>query len=334
MGDAVWRVASSCVQLYKQGRDCSQNASAPCCTTEDKLVWNNVWSLRRGQEAPPAPHTPPDVKCAAGKHVDWVQTLEDNGSCDCASYCASNKDRTRISAHPADQEMTSSHLVVGASNWANEARAQRPHWRGSTTLDANRSRLCRCIQATHWCNAAPGVSCARACEGAGLPTAADFCVPDVPPLPLAYFATSDAAEFARMRDSGNWSERCAGTSGSSIFCAGDADGRDGPFMLYSAADAVPASRPLLRCCNASAPGGGAAAGSGCAATFLSTDPACEGAGPVDARLGWVATSRGGETLRALRRCAVAGHPSARKHALDLGCDVLDLAAVPVLGFVR
>ena len=43
-----------------------------------------------------------------------------------------------------------------------------------------------------------------------------------------------------------WAERCTGTVGSSVFCNGDADGREGPFMLYSTPTAVDGAVPLYR----------------------------------------------------------------------------------------
>lgn len=36
---------SSCVQLYKANLTCTDAPTAPCCTTADKYVWANVWSL-------------------------------------------------------------------------------------------------------------------------------------------------------------------------------------------------------------------------------------------------------------------------------------------------
>jgi len=48
-GDRVWRVASSCVNMYKAGRKCSDADAAAelCCTTADKQVFANVWSFSR-----------------------------------------------------------------------------------------------------------------------------------------------------------------------------------------------------------------------------------------------------------------------------------------------
>ena len=48
-------------------------------------------------------------------------------------------------------------------------------------------------------------------------------------------------------------------------------------------------------------------------------------------IGHIATSRGGEMLRALRRCK--GDGARRMHSLDLLCDVADGDGAP-LGFVR
>ena len=46
-GDTVWKVATSCVNMYKAGRKCTDaDASTElCCTTEDKEVFANAWSL-------------------------------------------------------------------------------------------------------------------------------------------------------------------------------------------------------------------------------------------------------------------------------------------------
>ena len=46
-GDTVWRVASACIALYRAGKTCQAEPTSACCTTEDKLIWNNVWSLAR-----------------------------------------------------------------------------------------------------------------------------------------------------------------------------------------------------------------------------------------------------------------------------------------------
>ena len=128
-----------------------------------------------------------------------------------------------------------------------------------------------------------------------------------------------------------WAEVCAPVSAPRTFCVdlGNADGRDGPFVVYSAAGASPLgpTRPLLRCVDA-------ATG---AHSFTTAPEGCaEVGGGAATLLGHVATARGGEMLRALRRCRGApGSPNAsyaRFHALDMPCDEPDGAAV--LGFVR
>merc|ERR1711871_326268 len=44
-GARVWDVLASCVQLYKKRQDCTDAPDSPCCTTHDKEVFANVWSL-------------------------------------------------------------------------------------------------------------------------------------------------------------------------------------------------------------------------------------------------------------------------------------------------
>lgn len=44
-GSRVWEVATSCVQLYKAGATCLTRPKAACCTTTDKQVYANIWSL-------------------------------------------------------------------------------------------------------------------------------------------------------------------------------------------------------------------------------------------------------------------------------------------------
>lgn len=49
-GDAVWRVAVSCIQLYKAARTCADVAdpeAEPCCARADKEVFANAYSLAR-----------------------------------------------------------------------------------------------------------------------------------------------------------------------------------------------------------------------------------------------------------------------------------------------
>ena len=73
-------------------------------------------------------------------------------------------------------------------------------------------------------------------------------------------------------------------------------------------------------------------GAAIAGHFMPADKQCEGAGVMETVLGHVATARGGEMLRALRRCKAggAGHTT---HALNLLCDTPDLGGQP-LGYVR
>eukprot|EP00041_Stephanoeca_diplocostata_P034689 m.1195206 g.1195206 ORF g.1195206 m.1195206 type:complete len:213 (+) comp24562_c1_seq63:70-708(+) len=135
--------------------------------------------------------------------------------------------------------------------------------------------------------------------------------------------------------------RCASTIGSSVFCvSGGSDGRDGPFMVYNTPSAAPGARALYRCSNTSLGAQQAqthAHAAAMPASFLSTDARCEGLGSQpDELIGYIAAQRGGETLRALRRCFPPGDqaslPGARTHALDLEC--LGHPDGDVLGYVR
>ena len=70
--------------------------------------------------------------------------------------------------------------------------------------------------------------------------------------------------------------------------------------------------------------------------FFSTDASCEGH-VVDQQLGYIATKRGGEMLRALYRCKGKTPPGGEQvttHALDLMCDEPDGGNHVPLGFVR
>eukprot|EP00038_Savillea_parva_P001715 m.106713 g.106713 ORF g.106713 m.106713 type:complete len:887 (-) comp10599_c0_seq4:193-2853(-) len=229
-GNTTWRVAASCVQLYKAGQTCTSSpeaAASPCCDRTATEIWNNAWSLERGN-ANPTPVKPGKVTCPAGQQVDVVETHEDNGSCDCDSYCA--------------------------ADWAAEVSSQRPHWTGAVSFDTGTSTMCRCIQATHWCHVAANVSCGAACTKVGVPQPSNYCVPSPPLAPLGYAVTSNPALVANLTAPGTaWTQQCAGTVGSSVFCSGDPDGRQGPFMLYSVPTAVPGAIPLYRCCTTSLP---------------------------------------------------------------------------------
>jgi hypothetical protein len=303
-GSRVWEVAQSCIALYRQGISSCDAADGaqdtPCCTTSDKQVWQNVWSVGEGASGPPPPPPPPPLHCPPGYVLDVVDAAGDNGSCKCETFCA--------------------------SNWADSVKSQRPHWRGATAAVKGTTTGCKCIQASHWCTATPGkVGCSASCDQAGEPVPQDYCVKAPADVPPDRVATSIRA----TRDSlvaGGWRELCAATNGASVFCYDGAnpDGRDGPFMVYSAASAIEGggARELHRCRHA------------LSTRFLSTDATCEGMGTSEELIGWVAQRPGGETLRALHRCLVPGAPvnsSARTHALDLPCDIPDGG---VLGYVR
>ena len=130
------------------------------------------------------------------------------------------------------------------------------------------------------------------------------------------------------RVAAGWAEACAAVNHPATFCVDTAnpDGRDGPFIVYNQPGASPLgpTAPLTRCVD---PATGAH-------SFTTAPGGCGPAGADDGVLGHVATVRGGEMLRALRRCRVApgpGNATTRLHALDLPCDLPD---GDVLGFVR
>jgi hypothetical protein len=96
------------------------------------------------------------------------------------------------------------------------------------------------------------------------------------------------------------------------------DGAGGPFVLYAAALGPDPSRSALYQCRA-----------GVSDDFFSPDPNCEGT-TVVANVGFVSTVKGGETLRALRRCYGGG---AHAYSLVATCPAgKNLEAV--LGYVR
>lgn len=51
----MWEVAKSCVTLYKKGQTCASPGAgtSPCCTTADKEIFGNVWSLTLPDSAAP-----------------------------------------------------------------------------------------------------------------------------------------------------------------------------------------------------------------------------------------------------------------------------------------
>jgi hypothetical protein len=97
---------------------------------------------------PPAPQPSLPTPCKAGTHVDTVTLPGDDGSCDCAEFCA--------------------------SDWTGGLRRARPHWRGATSLYAGTSHdkttPCTCVQAARWCpkgNTSGG--CETICRELGAP---------------------------------------------------------------------------------------------------------------------------------------------------------------------
>lgn len=132
--------------------------------------------------------------------------------------------------------------------------------------------------------------------------------------------TTNSQERAKLTGQG-WQEVCAATVGASVFCHGGSDGRDGPFMMYNTVSAVNGAKALYRCIEASAGG----------RHFFSLDPGCERQ-KVESVLGYLSPTRGGETLRALRRCV--SPQGWHTHALDIACAAGTSQEGPVLGFVK
>merc|ERR1712216_768539 len=97
-----------------------------------------------------------------------------------------------------------------------------------------------------------------------------------------------------------------GVNGPSVFCVDGAstDGRDGPFMLYNRGDAVEKTVAIYRCMIGEK-------------HLFSPDPSCEGQ-KTESLLGYASATRGGETLRKLRRCYFKDK-GMHTHALDAGC---------------
>eukprot|EP00729_Bicosta_minor_P012873 gene12873-11759_t len=91
-------------------------------------------------------------ECAA---ADSVASTGDNGSCDCAQYCA--------------------------SNWAGNVKRQRPNWKGATSVSgAAAGPTCTCVEATHWCDK-PGNTkgCSNSCNWSGKPKPRALCNAEV-----------------------------------------------------------------------------------------------------------------------------------------------------------
>eukprot|EP00043_Microstomoeca_roanoka_P010142 m.96594 g.96594 ORF g.96594 m.96594 type:complete len:588 (+) comp14801_c1_seq1:91-1854(+) len=49
-GARPYQVMRSCVTLYKAGLTCANSPASACCSTEDKEIWANIWSLSLGQD--------------------------------------------------------------------------------------------------------------------------------------------------------------------------------------------------------------------------------------------------------------------------------------------
>lgn len=150
-----------------------------------------------------------------------------------------------------------------------------------------------------------------------------------PTPPRDHMLAGSRAERDALLTAG-WVEVCSPISHPSTFCVDKTatDGRDGPFVVYSSAGASPLgpTRPLLRCVDTAS-----------GAHSFTTAPACDAGTTLDVLLGHVATTRGGEMLRALRRCrgapGTANASATRFHSCDLDCDVPDDGG-GVMGFVR
>lgn len=132
-----------------------------------------------------------------------------------------------------------------------------------------------------------------------------------------YLLTNSPYEREVLKKQG-WSENCNAFSNPSAFCVDTnlRDARAGPFIIYSVQQ--PNTRALYRCF---IPQNGK--------HFFSLASNCEGQ-KTEFILGYISLARGGETLRALRRCG-APVPGTHVHALDLECDIKDAG---VLGYVR
>lgn len=50
-GNRTWLVASSCVQLYKAGKNCRDAPSSLCCDRKPTEIFANAWALRKGNDS-------------------------------------------------------------------------------------------------------------------------------------------------------------------------------------------------------------------------------------------------------------------------------------------
>ena len=129
---------------------------------------------------PEAPGTAKSsLSCPEGQKLDVVAAGGDNGSCDCAEFCA--------------------------SDWKGNVKAARPHWTGATSAVPGSTTDCQCVQATHWCPVSNKSSgCNSACDKVGAPKPAQWCVRDTNPPSVLAASTSAAlagtseADFRRV----------------------------------------------------------------------------------------------------------------------------------------
>jgi len=103
--------------------------------------------------------------------------------------------------------------------------------------------------------------------------------------------TRDLTEATALQAQG-WIEQCNPVAGATLFCANTSltDGREGPLILYNEPVEDNPTRALCRCITPEAK------------HFFSIDADCESLGKMEDTLGHIAINRGGEMLRALRRC--------------------------------
>ena len=114
--------------------------------------------------------------CPTGQMLDSVPAGGDNGSCDCVEFCA--------------------------SDWKDKVKAARPHWQGATSAVPGSTTDCQCVQATHWCPVANKSSaCGSACDKAGEPQPAHYCVPGPPPPPPGNGGVLSASTSAALQGS-------------------------------------------------------------------------------------------------------------------------------------
>lgn len=167
-GDATWP--------WRHGTGELQSDHLFLGETIDKRLETPGWQLNSFDDSswdlatvpPPMPPPPPPtipkigLTCPSGQHVDWLEDEGDNGSCNCDEYCA--------------------------TDWTGSLKARRPKWTGAASVynyTSGGSLVCICVQATHWCDHAPGVGCGASCRATagGVPTPKEYCVPSSTPPP-------------------------------------------------------------------------------------------------------------------------------------------------------